>query len=41
MFAGEKFEMPTNEPLEHGLIGVYARGKLQRDIYDFAYLKRL
>ncbi len=41
VFEGEKFEMPRDVPFRHGLIGVYARGKLQGDIYNFAYLKRL
>lgn len=40
-FPGEVFFAPPNEPPEHLLIGLYARGKLQRDAYDFKFHKRL
>jgi hypothetical protein len=40
-FPGEVFFVPPNEPPEHLLIGLYARGKLQRDAYDFKFHKRL
>ena len=40
-FPGEKFFVPPNEPPEHLLIGLYARGKLQYDAYHFNFYKRL
>ena len=40
-FPGEVFFAPPNEPPDHLLIGLYARGKLQRDAYDFKFHKRL
>jgi len=40
-FPGESFIVPPNEPPEHLLIGLYARGKLQRDAYSFNFHKRL
>lgn len=40
-FPGEVFVAPPKEPPEHLFIGLYARGKLQRDAYDFKFHKRL
>lgn len=40
-FTGEVFIAPLNEPPEHMLIGLYARGKLQYDAYHFNFYKRL
>jgi hypothetical protein len=40
-FPGESFVVPSNEPPEHLFIGLYARGKLQRDAYVFKFHKRL
>ena len=40
-FPGEKFFAPPNQPPEHLLIGLYARGKLQYDAYHFNFYKRL
>lgn len=40
-FPGESFIPPAGEPQEHLLIGMYARGKLQRDAYFFSLYKRL
>jgi hypothetical protein len=40
-FPGEVFFAPPNESPEHLLIGLYARGKLQRDAYNFKFHKRL
>ncbi len=40
-FPGEAFFAPPNEPPEHMLIGLYARGKLQYDAYHFNFYKRL
>lgn len=40
-FPGERFLVPPNEPPEHLMIGLYARGKLQRDCYDFHFFKRI
>lgn len=40
-FPGEVFFAPPNEPPEHLLIGLYARGKLQYDAYHFKFYKRL
>jgi hypothetical protein len=38
---GESFIIPPNEPPENLLVGLYARGKLQRDAYVFNLYKRL
>lgn len=40
-FPGESFFPPAGEPQQHLLIGLYARGKLQRDAYFFNFYKRL
>lgn len=40
-FSGESFFPPAAEPQQHVLIGLYARGKLQRDAYFFNLYKRL
>lgn len=40
-FPGELFISPAGEPQQHLLIGMYARGKLQRDAYSFCLYKRL
>lgn len=40
-FPGEAFFAPPNEPPEHMLIGLYARGKLQYDAHHFNFYKRL
>ncbi|MHA6848891.1 hypothetical protein [Ralstonia syzygii] len=40
-FPGEAFFVPPNEPPTHLLIGLYARGKLQRDAYFFNLYKRI
>lgn len=40
-FPGEVFFVQPNEPPEHLLIGLYARGKLQYDAYHFNFYKRL
>lgn len=41
MFPGERFFVPPGEPPENVLIGLYARGKLQRDAYHFNFYKRV
>lgn len=41
MFPGERFFVPPGEPPENILIGLYARGKLQRDAYHFNFYKRV
>lgn len=41
IFLGEKFEMPPHAPGDHALVGIYARGKLKRDIHNFAFLRRV
>lgn len=38
---GGKIAVPENAPQDHGLIGVYARGKLRRDANDFHFYKRV
>lgn len=40
-FPGEVFIPPRGEPSQHILIGLYARGKLQRDAYFFNFYKRI
>lgn len=40
-FPGEVFFAPEGEPHQHTLIGLYARGKLQRDAYFFNFYKRI
>ncbi|WP_420997909.1 hypothetical protein ACKI2N_032200 [Cupriavidus sp. 30B13] len=40
-FPGEAFFVPSNEPPAHMLVGLYARGKLQRDAYFFNFYKRI
>jgi hypothetical protein len=40
-FPGEVFFPPAGEPPHHVLIGLYARGKLQRDAYFFNFYKRI
>ena len=40
-FPGEVFIPPEGEPPHHILIGLYARGKLQRDAYFFNFYKRI
>lgn len=40
-FPGESFFPPAGESQQHLLIGMYARGKLQRDAYFFSLYKRL
>lgn len=40
-FPGEVFIPPSSEPPQHILIGLYARGKLQRDAYFFNFYKRI
>ncbi len=41
VFSGEKFDMPAHAPEDHALVGIYARGKLKRDIHNFAFLCRI
>jgi hypothetical protein len=41
VFAGEKFDMPADAPADHALIGIYARGKLKRDIHHFSFVRRI
>lgn len=41
LFPGERFFVPPGEPPENILIGLYARGKLQRDAYHFNFYKRV
>jgi hypothetical protein len=41
VFPGEKFDMPNQAPEDHALVGIYARGKLKRDIHNFAFLRRI
>lgn len=40
-FPGEVFFPPAGEPQQHLQIGLYARGKLQRDAYFFNFYKRI
>jgi hypothetical protein len=40
-FPGETFFPPAGQPQQHLLIGLYARGKLQRDPSFFSLYKRL
>lgn len=40
-FPEESFFPPAGTPPDHLLIGMYARGKLQRDAYFFNFYKRL
>jgi hypothetical protein len=40
-FPGETFFAPSDESPEHMLVGLYARGKLQRDAYFFNFYKRI
>lgn len=40
-FPGEVFFQPPGEPLLHILVGLYGRGKLQRDAYFFNLYKRI
>ena len=40
-FPSEEMLHPTSSPTENLLIGMYARGKLQKDAFDFKYYKRL
>ncbi|MBB5020664.1 hypothetical protein HNQ59_003989 [Chitinivorax tropicus] len=40
-FPGEVFFAPPNNQSAHTLIGLYARGKLQRDAYFFSFYKRI
>ncbi|NWB98497.1 hypothetical protein HX882_21605 [Pseudomonas gingeri] len=40
-FPGEKFFVPPNDPSSHILVGLYGRGKLQRDAYFFNFYKRI
>ncbi|MGO4502604.1 MULTISPECIES: hypothetical protein [unclassified Dyella] len=40
-FPGESFIVPPDMPAEHVLIGLYARGKLQRDAYNFHFYKKV
>jgi len=41
LFPGERFFVPPGAPPENILIGLYARGKLQRDAYHFNFYKRV
>lgn len=40
-FPGEELFAPHGEPPSHILVGLYARGKLQRDAYNFDFYKQL
>lgn len=40
-FPGEVLIAPPNESPVHMLVGLYARGKLQRDAYFFNFYKRI
>ena len=40
-FPGEHFFVPEDSGRDHTLIGLYARGKLQRDCYHFSFFKRI
>ena len=40
-FPGERFFVPTSDSSSHILVGLYARGKLQRDAYFFNFYKRI
>jgi hypothetical protein len=40
-FPGEDFFVPPGDPPHHLLVGLYARGKLQRDAYSFHFYKRI
>ncbi len=40
-FPEEHFFMPEDASANHALVGLYARGKLQRDCYHFSLFKRL
>ena len=40
-FPGESFFVPPGDPPLHILVGLYARGKLQRDAYFFNFYKRI
>ena len=40
-FPGEKFFVPPGDPPLHILVGLYARGKLQGDAYNFSFYKRI
>lgn len=40
-FPGEKFFVSPGDPPLHILVGLYARGKLQRDAYFFNFYKRI
>ena len=41
IFSGEEFDMPAQASDDHALVGIYARGKLKRDIHNFAFLRRI
>jgi hypothetical protein len=40
-FPGEVFFAPSDQSMNQTLLGLYARGKLQRDAYFFNFYKRL
>ena len=40
-FPGEKFFVPPSDSSSHILVGMYARGRLQRDAYFFNFYKRI
>jgi hypothetical protein len=40
-FPEEEFLGMANWPKEHVIVGLYARGKLQRDVNNFAFYKRI
>lgn len=40
-FPGEALFAPQGDPPENLLVGLYARGKLQKDAYDFHFYKRI
>lgn len=41
LFPGERFFVPPGTNEQDALIGLYARGKLQRDCYSFSLFKRI
>lgn len=41
IFPGEKISMSPDAPQDHALIGIYARGKLQRDANNFSFHARI
>ena len=40
-FPEEALFVPTNDPAMHVLVGMYGRGKLQGDAYNFNFYKRI